>query len=72
MQQSLEVRIRNRAYELWNMSGREDGQDLQHWLAAEQEVLAEAKNKKMTAAPQPSVERAMAPQKPKGRRNLKR
>jgi hypothetical protein len=72
MQQSLEVRIRNRAYELWNMSGREDGQELQHWLAAEQEMLAESKQ--MIAAPQPSVEpqRAMAPQKPKGRRNLKR
>ena len=70
MQHSLEGRIRNRAYELWNMDGREDGRDLQHWLAAEQEVLAETG--KMSAAPQPKAERAAPPKKPKGRRSLRR
>jgi hypothetical protein len=40
MEQSLH-RIRERAYEMWNASGRADGQADQHWLAAEREVLAE-------------------------------
>jgi hypothetical protein len=40
MEQSLH-RIRERAYEMWNASGRMDGQADQHWLAAEREVLAE-------------------------------
>jgi hypothetical protein len=44
MEQSLQHRIRERAYEMWNVGGRMDGQADQHWLAAEREVLA-----KMTA-----------------------
>jgi hypothetical protein len=40
MEQSLQLRIRDRAYEMWNASGRFDGQADQHWLAAEREVLA--------------------------------
>jgi hypothetical protein len=41
MEQSLQHRIRERAYKLWNASGCRDGQAEQHWLAAEREVLAE-------------------------------
>jgi hypothetical protein len=41
MEQSLHHRVRERAYELWNASGRMDGQAEQYWLAAEREVLAE-------------------------------
>jgi hypothetical protein len=40
MEQSLQ-RIRERAYEMWNLGGRFDGRADQHWLAAEREVLAE-------------------------------
>jgi Protein of unknown function (DUF2934) len=40
MEQSVQLRIRNRAYEMWNGSGRLDGQADHHWLAAEREVLA--------------------------------
>jgi hypothetical protein len=40
MEQSLQLRIRDRAYEMWNAGGRLDGQADQHWLAAEREVLA--------------------------------
>ncbi len=40
MQQSLEVQIRERAYEIWNAVGRPDGQASEHWLAAERELLA--------------------------------
>jgi hypothetical protein len=41
MEQSLHHRIRERAYEKWNLAGRMDGQADQHWLAAERELLAE-------------------------------
>jgi hypothetical protein len=41
MEQSLLHRIRERAYEMWNVGGRTDGQADRHWLAAEREVLAE-------------------------------
>jgi hypothetical protein len=37
MDQSLENRIRERAYEIWTAHGI-DGQADQHWLAAEREI----------------------------------
>jgi hypothetical protein len=40
MDQSLENRIRERAYEIWTAHGCVHGQAEQHWLAAEREVLA--------------------------------
>ncbi|MBV8800326.1 MAG: DUF2934 domain-containing protein [Alphaproteobacteria bacterium] len=40
MEQSLEIRIRERAYEMWTAHGCVHGQAEQHWLAAEREVLA--------------------------------
>ena len=40
MDQSLENRIRERAYEVWTARGCVHGQAEQHWLAAEREVLA--------------------------------
>jgi hypothetical protein len=40
MDQSLENRIRERAYEMWTAHGRVHGQAEQHWLAAERELLA--------------------------------
>jgi Protein of unknown function (DUF2934) len=42
MDQSLENRIRERAYEIWTAHGCVDGQADQHWLAAEREILARA------------------------------
>jgi hypothetical protein len=39
MDQNLEHRIRERAYEIWTAHGCADGQADQHWLAAEREVL---------------------------------
>ena len=38
---SLEHRIRERAYEIWTARGCIQGQDDQHWLAAEREILTE-------------------------------
>ena len=39
MEPALEQRIRERAYEIWNASGREDGRADEHWLSAERELL---------------------------------
>jgi hypothetical protein len=40
MERSLEQQIRQRAYDIWNTSGREDGRAAEHWLSAERELLA--------------------------------
>jgi hypothetical protein len=40
MDESLENRIRELAYEIWNAHGCVHGQAERHWLAAEREVLA--------------------------------
>jgi hypothetical protein len=37
--QELEEKIRQRAYELYEMRGREDGHDLEDWLRAEDEIM---------------------------------
>jgi hypothetical protein len=34
----LEIMIRERAYELYEARGREDGHDLEDWLRAEDEI----------------------------------
>jgi len=41
-QQRLE-RIRQRAYELWEASGGQHGNDMANWVQAEQEVRAQRK-----------------------------
>ncbi len=43
MEQTLEHRIRQRAYEIWHAHGRADGKANEHWLAAEREVLCSLK-----------------------------
>jgi len=40
MDNALECLIRERAYEIWNTTGRPDGRAEQHWLLAEREVRA--------------------------------
>jgi hypothetical protein len=37
--QELEIQIRERAYELYEARGREDGHDLEDWLRAEEEIM---------------------------------
>ncbi len=44
----LEERIRQRAYEIYVASGREDGHDLDHWLEAEAEIVGD-RRKRATA-----------------------
>ena len=41
MEQALQHRIRERAYELWNSGGRVEGQADHYWLVAEREMLSE-------------------------------
>lgn len=42
MEQTLEHRIRQRAYEIWHAHGQMDGKADEHWFAAEREVLSTA------------------------------
>jgi hypothetical protein len=39
MNEDLSDRIRERAYEIWLLSGRREGQAEQHWLAAERDIV---------------------------------
>jgi len=59
MDHSLENRIRERAYELWNAHGGLHGQADQHWLAAEREVLA-ASTAAITREPAPQKQEILA------------
>jgi hypothetical protein len=56
MDQSLEKRIRERAYEIWTAHGCGHGQADQHWLAAEREVLA-ASTAALAGKPAPNKKR---------------
>jgi Protein of unknown function (DUF2934) len=55
MEHTLEHRIRQRAYEIWNADGREDGKADEHWLAAEREVLSSLNGR--PPAPKASAQR---------------
>jgi len=68
MDQNLEHRIRERAYEIWTAHGCIDGQADQHWLVAEREVLTAS-----TATPSLEKDRTQKrfqarPKKPKSAR----
>jgi H+-transporting ATPase len=43
--------IAARAYDLYEQSGRRDGQDIDHWLRAERELRAEQTNARPITAP---------------------
>ena len=51
MDQSLENRIRERAYEIWTAHGCVHGHADQHWLAAERELAREPAPKKKRRSP---------------------
>lgn len=42
MQEDKAERIRRRAYEIYEERGRQDGQEVEDWLRAEQEVSSES------------------------------
>jgi dsDNA-binding SOS-regulon protein len=68
--QNLDEVIRERAYQLWVVDGRQDGNAETHWLAAQREVLASSLQglaapakkvaKKAKAAPAPRRKKAEA------------
>jgi hypothetical protein len=60
MEQTLEHRIRQRAYEIWHAHGQTEGKADEHWLAAEREVLS---SPKVHAAPARDSETASMPPK---------
>ena len=64
MEPALEQRIRQRAYEIWNATGREDGRADEHWLFAERELLSSVRRQPIAAklADSPKV---MSSNKPK-------
>jgi hypothetical protein len=43
--QELVIRIRERAYELYEARGKEDGRDLEDWLLAEEEIMEQVRTK---------------------------
>jgi hypothetical protein len=57
MDQALETRIRQRAYEIWDRLGRPDGEAGAHWLAAERELL-KASMDAITPAPKTAKQQA--------------
>lgn len=54
---TLEERIRQRAYELWETNGRPEGQEFEHWSQARQEIEPFYKEGDATAG---SVESSVA------------
>jgi len=62
MEPDLSDRIRERAYEIWIVSGYPDGEAEQHWLAAEREVLS---GRLCTAAPSGPAKRVRGRATPK-------
>ena len=64
MEPALEQRVRERAYEIWNATGREDGRADEHWLSAERELLASVR-RQPTAAKLADSPKVMTTNKPK-------
>jgi Protein of unknown function (DUF2934) len=58
MEQALEERIRERAYEIWNATGQMHGHADEQWLAAEREVLAGESLSAKSVPPRKSGSRA--------------
>lgn len=56
MGNELEMKIRQRAHEMWEGESRPDGLAERHWLEAEREVTEEAENSAVSrwAAPAPA------------------
>jgi hypothetical protein len=57
MNDNLENRIRERAYEIWTAHGCVEGQADHHWLTAEREILA------TPPAPTPAARKRVPPTK---------
>jgi hypothetical protein len=60
MNTNLEQEVRLRAYELWVLNGKIDGQESDHWYAAESEVRAGHVEARPVATAKPKAKRAKA------------
>ncbi len=45
MAQNMQDRIREEAYRLWENDGRQEGREMDYWLAAEHNILGSKKSK---------------------------
>jgi len=54
-------RVRQRAFTLWEAAGKPHGQDLDHWLQAEREIIGEKKPAKTAKAGRPRKAAAKSP-----------
>jgi len=61
MNQHTETKIRERAYALWEQSGKTTGKAMDFWLQAEKEI-----NEAATASPAPAVKAKSPGRKAKG------
>lgn len=71
MVEHTERKIRDRAYQLWEANGREEGQDWNFWLQAEKEILGDSTGAVLAepVTPAPAPEQAAAPEnKPAAKR----
>jgi hypothetical protein len=71
MENTLEHRIRQRAYEIWHAHGGADGKANEHWLAAEREVLSSLHAPASDAAPRKSPKPMRAGGRAVGQRSAK-
>jgi hypothetical protein len=63
----LELTIRERAYQLWQEDGQQDGRAEAHWLQAQREILA-ASLASIARVPKSKAEKATTPGPRKKRR----
>lgn len=58
MDETVERRIRDRAYRIWEEEGQPAGRDVDHWLRAAQEIAAEAHG---SSGPDKATDKATPP-----------
>ncbi len=71
MAESIEERIRERAYHLWEAEGRPPGRAEAHWLRAEAEVKGAAESQAPRPAARPAKAKAKPDTKPKAKAGAK-
>lgn len=59
----VETWIRERAYSIWEMEGRPEGRERQHWEQATRDVISRGKGSITEAAPMRSTSAKPAPAK---------
>jgi len=68
----LVEKIRRRAHEIWEMSGRPDGQHHAHWVQAEKEVRAHTSDAKAPSAADKAAAKPAGAKKPRAKAPAKK